>query len=75
MKLKVYEEKKKNQEVFIKLEQDNDEIDIIASDDKGNRSIIAYLTADGTLKLCNCICRDFGFNLNSDGSILVKSSD
>ena len=73
MNLRVFDPKASEPTVCIRLAQDGCDVNIMACRPDGtNGDLIGWFTADGTLALANGVKKDFGFQLNEDGALVIE---
>lgn len=77
MKLKIFgeQEQKKEDPVYLRLENDGDNISLIATDEDGYRHGAGHLlrlTKDGKIQLSVCVNKELGFQLSRGGKIEIN---
>ena len=72
MKFKIFGQKEKTKQLYLKFEQESDGVAIVACDEKGRARRAGYLLKlrnDGTLEKFYAVNNSFGFQLNDKGAI------
>lgn len=75
MKFRVYDEKAKEREVFFKLEQGGNTIDLVACDCNGVNywgGLILSISPDGVIYLWVDVPKETGLQTDSAGYVLVE---
>jgi hypothetical protein len=73
MKMKIYQEKEEVNELYFRLQEDNNGITLTTVNEKGQSMYtVLSVTADGYLQLHKCIHEDNGLKIDSEGRILVR---
>ena len=76
MKFKVFDSSKNNEEVFFKLEECHDTVELVACDREGNTlpdSDILSIQTDGTLRIFPYVNPTLGLKLDDDGRIIIDN--
>lgn len=76
MKFKIFNNSKKNEEVFFKLEEYFDTVKLAACDSEGNTlpdSDILSIQTDGTLRIFPYVNPTLGLKLDNKGRIIIDN--